>query len=88
MQQLLLSSPTLGSCIPNLGRCLAHNNLVKINNLEKYFMDQEITPLDIYHPNLTFISLFKVEIFFSQVHPFLALLFNLGHFGHLEPAST
>ena len=37
MQQIWLSSPALGSCIPNLGRFLASNNLVKIDNLEQYF---------------------------------------------------
>ena len=35
MQQLWLSYPALGSYIPNLGRLLASDNLVKMDSLEK-----------------------------------------------------
>ena len=88
MQRLWLSSPALGSCIPNLGRFLAINSLVKIDYLENTFTSQDITPLDICYPILDVRSPVTVEILFSQVRPFLALLLNLGYFGHLEPAST
>ena len=37
MRQLWLLSPALGSCMTNLGRFLASNNLAKIDNLEKTF---------------------------------------------------
>ena len=88
MQQLRLSSPALGSCIPNLGYFLASNNLVKSENLENTFTGREISPLAICHPNISVRSPFTFEILFSQVRPFLALLLNLGHFGHFSPAST
>ena len=45
MQQLWLSSPALGSCIPNLGRFLASNNLAKMENLEKSFYGTGDHPL-------------------------------------------
>ena len=45
MRQLWLSSPASGSCIPNLGRFLASNNLSKINNMEKYFCGPIYYPL-------------------------------------------
>ena len=51
-------------------------------------MGREITPLDIYHLNIGIIILDTVEILFSQVRPFFALLLNLGHFGNFVPAST
>ena len=87
MQQLWLSSPELGGCIPNLGSFLAIHNLSKIDNLENPFRGLKITPLDIYHPNLSLKIPVTVEILFSQVRPFLALLLNLGHFCHFAPAS-
>ena len=52
------------------------------------FVGQEITPLDIYHPDISFRSPVTVEIFLYQMRPFLALLLNLGHFGHFVSAST
>ena len=75
MQQLWLSSPALGTCIPNLGRFKASNNLVKWTVWKNTFTGQDITPLYICHPNIT-------------VHLFLALLLNLVHFGHFAPVST
>ena len=88
MRQLWLSSPALGSCITNLGRFLASNNLAKSDSLDNPFTNQEITPLDIYHPNLSVRSSVTVEILSSQVRSFFALLLNLGHFGHFGPASA
>ena len=88
MQQLWLSSPALGSCIPNLGRFLASKNSSKIDDMEKSFYWPIYHPLGICHPNLSVRISVTVDMFFSCVRPFLALLLNLGYFGHLGPAST
>ena len=72
MQQLWLSYPALGICIPNLGSFKASNNLVKIDTLENPFTGQDINPLDICHPNISVRNPVTVEIIFSQVHPVLA----------------
>ena len=88
MRQIWLSSTERGICIPNLGRFLVSNNLVKIDNLGGIFTGQEITPLDICHTNLSIRSLVTVEIFLSRVHPFLALLLNLGQFIYFVPPYT
>ena len=59
---------------------LASNDLVRIENLVDPFIGQDITSLDIWHPNISIRSPVTGEILFPQVRPFLALLFNLGIF--------
>ena len=46
MQQLWLSSPALGSCIPNLGHFFASNNLAEMGNLAKSFYGLRDPPLE------------------------------------------
>ena len=45
MQKLWLSSPELGSRIPNLGRFLASDDLAKIKYLEQIFYGPRYHPL-------------------------------------------
>ena len=88
MGQLWFSYLAFGSCTPSLGTFLASNNLAKIYNPERQKIPrQEIIPLDTCNKNLIIRSMGTVEILFYQVHPFSALLPNLGHFGHFLPAS-
>ena len=42
MRQLWFSSPSLGTCIHNLGRFLASNKLAKVDNLEKSFYEPRL----------------------------------------------
>ena len=44
MQQLWLSSPALGSCLPSLGRFKASNNLVKLTNFGMILLQAKISP--------------------------------------------
>ena len=46
------------------GTFLANNKLAKIDNLENIYSGQEITPLEIFHPNLNVRSPVIVEISF------------------------
>ena len=39
--------------------------------MENYFTGRDITPLEIFHPKLSFRIPVTVEILFSQVRPFL-----------------
>ena len=55
---------------------------------KNHFMGQDITPLDIWHSNISFINPVIVEILFSQVCQFLALLLNLIHLGNFGTALT
>ena len=91
MQQLWLLSPALGSCISNLGRFLASNNIVRIKNLEQYFygpINQPLWTSAIQNLVSEVRSSVVIEISFSQVRPYLDLLLNLRHFGHFALAST
>ena len=51
-------------------------------------MGREITLLDTRHGNISIVSTSRGKLLLSQVRPFLALLFNLGHFGNFVSAST
>ena len=44
---------------------------------------REIAPLYLWHPNIRVRSTLTVVILFSQIHPPLAILLNLGNFGYL-----
>ena len=88
MWRLWLSSPALGSCIPNLGYFLASSTYSELTIWKYPFMGQEITPLDIWQTNISARSPVTAKILFYQVQPFLALILNLGHFDNFSPAST
>ena len=59
-----------------------------MENLDHPFTGRDITPLDTCHKNLIIRSIVIVEILFSEVNPFLALLLTFGHFDHFLPSST
>ena len=95
MRQRWLSSPALGSCIPNLGRFYQVITLPKFDNLDKILLQAErsapwksVTPLYIGYANLSVRTPVVVYILSSQLCPFLDLLLHLGRFGHFVPAST
>ena len=78
----------VGSCIPNLGCFKQKTTSPKLRNRKNPFTKREITSLDICHPYRSVRIPVKGGSLFYQVHQFLALLLNLGHFGHFVPAST
>ena len=62
MRQLWLSYPALGSCIPNMGRFQQLITQSKLKTWRNPFTGQYITPLDIFHPTLSYIIPVRGEL--------------------------
>ena len=71
--------------MPNLGYFLVSNSLSKIDNLVKYFYTPRYHLLGRLSSKYEHRKSIQRGVLLSQVLPFLALLINLGHFGHLVP---